>query len=72
MNIFHFKLEESVYLWETDRQIVAMLNPDSPGEAFFKFIPRIIVKSYSVRCWMPQSQSCPIKQRMAERRCLPE
>ena len=37
MNIYHFKLEESVHLWEMDGQIVAMLNPDSTGEAFFQF-----------------------------------
>ena len=34
-----FKLEESVHLWEVDGQIVAMLNPDSTGEAFFQFHP---------------------------------
>ena len=39
MNIFQFKLEESVHLWNGDGQIVAVLNPDSPGEAFFQFHP---------------------------------
>jgi GNAT superfamily N-acetyltransferase len=39
MNIYHFKLEDSVYLWEVDGQIVAMLNPDSPGEAFLQVHP---------------------------------
>ena len=39
MNIFHFNLEESVHLWEVDGQIVAVLNPDSNGEAFFQVHP---------------------------------
>jgi GNAT superfamily N-acetyltransferase len=39
MNIFHQELEEVVTLWEADGQIVAMLNPDSPGEAFFQVHP---------------------------------
>ncbi len=39
MNIFHFDLCEAVHLWEGDGQIVAMLNPDARGEAFFQFHP---------------------------------
>lgn len=39
MNICHFKLEEVVQLWEADGQIVAMLNPDGHGEAFFQVHP---------------------------------
>jgi mycothiol synthase len=39
MNICHFKLEDSVHLWEVDEQIVAVLNPDSTGEAFFRIHP---------------------------------
>ncbi len=39
MNIFHFDLCEAVHLWEADGQIVAMLNPDGRGEAFFQFHP---------------------------------
>jgi mycothiol synthase len=39
MNIFQFKLEEVVTLWEADGQIAAMLNPDGPGEAFFQIHP---------------------------------
>jgi mycothiol synthase len=39
MNIFHFKLEEVVHLWEADGQIAAVLNPDSTGEAFFQIHP---------------------------------
>jgi mycothiol synthase len=39
MNIYHFKLEDSVYLWEVDGQIVAVLNPDSTGEAFLQVHP---------------------------------
>jgi GNAT superfamily N-acetyltransferase len=38
-NIFHFKLEEAVHLWEVDGQIVAIANPDSTGEAFFQVHP---------------------------------
>lgn len=38
-NIFHMKLEDVVTLWESDGQIVAVLNPDSPGEAFFQIHP---------------------------------
>ena len=39
MNIFHFDLEKVIYLWEVDGQIVAMLNPDGNGEAFFQVHP---------------------------------
>jgi mycothiol synthase len=39
MNIFHFNLEDVVSLWETDGQIVAMLNPDGTGEAFLQIHP---------------------------------
>ena len=38
-NIFHLKLEDVIHLWETDGQIGAMLNPDSPGEVFFQIHP---------------------------------
>jgi mycothiol synthase len=38
-NIFKFDLPEVVTLWEEDGQIVALLNPDSPGEAFFQVHP---------------------------------
>ena len=39
LNIFHIDLCAAVHLWEVDGQIVAMLNPDTPGEAFFQFHP---------------------------------
>jgi len=39
MNIFHFNLEDVIYLWEMDGQIAAMLNPDGNGEAFFQIHP---------------------------------
>ena len=38
-NIFNFKLEDVITLWDAKGQIVAMLNPDSPGEAFFQVHP---------------------------------
>lgn len=38
-NIFKFHLPDVISLWEVDGQIVAMLNPDSPGEAFFQIHP---------------------------------
>jgi ribosomal protein S18 acetylase RimI-like enzyme len=38
-NIFHQKLEDVITLWQLDGQIVAMLNPDTPGEAFFQIHP---------------------------------
>jgi ribosomal protein S18 acetylase RimI-like enzyme len=38
-NIFQMKLEDVVTLWELDGQIVAMVNPDHPGEAFFQIHP---------------------------------
>lgn len=40
-NIFHFKLEDVITLWEANGQIVAMLNPDSAGEAFFQIHPTL-------------------------------
>jgi len=39
MNIFHIDLCETVHLWDADGQIVAVLNPDAPGEAFFQIHP---------------------------------
>lgn len=44
-NIFHFKLEDVVTLWEAKGRIVAMLNPDSPGEAYFQVHPFYQTKS---------------------------
>lgn len=38
-NIYQLSLPEVVSLWEADGQIVAMLNPDTPGEAFFQVHP---------------------------------
>ena len=38
-NIFEMKLEDVVTLWECSGQIVAVLNPDSTGEAFFQVHP---------------------------------
>jgi mycothiol synthase len=38
-NIFNFKLEEVIHLWEANGQIVAMVNPDGKGEAFFQIHP---------------------------------
>jgi GNAT superfamily N-acetyltransferase len=38
-NIFHFKLEDVITLWEAKGRIVAMLNPDTTGEAFFQVHP---------------------------------
>jgi GNAT superfamily N-acetyltransferase len=39
MNIVHFRLEDVVYLWEVENQIVAVLNPDTKGEVFFQVHP---------------------------------
>jgi mycothiol synthase len=39
MNLFHLKLEEVVQLWVADGKLLAMLNPDTPGEAFFQVHP---------------------------------
>jgi GNAT superfamily N-acetyltransferase len=38
-NIFQFKLEDMITLWEAKGRIVAMVNPDCPGEAFFQVHP---------------------------------
>ena len=38
-NIFKFDLPDVISIWEVDSQIIAMLNPDSPGEAFFQVHP---------------------------------
>ncbi len=38
-NIYKFKLKDVITLWDAKGQIVAMLNPDSPGEAFFQVHP---------------------------------
>jgi GNAT superfamily N-acetyltransferase len=39
MNIYHLDLQEVVHLWESGGHPVAMLNPDTPGEAFFQVHP---------------------------------
>jgi GNAT superfamily N-acetyltransferase len=39
LNILHFNLENMIHLWEVEGQIVAMLNPDGNGEAFFQIHP---------------------------------
>jgi len=44
-NIFKLELPSVITLWEADGQIVAMLNPDSPGEAFFQIHPRVHEKA---------------------------
>jgi GNAT superfamily N-acetyltransferase len=38
-NMFHYKLEEVITLWEAAGQIVAVLTPESIGEAFFQIRP---------------------------------
>jgi mycothiol synthase len=38
-NIYHITLPEVISLWEDEGQMVAMLNPDSPGEAYFQVHP---------------------------------
>lgn len=38
-NIYHLKLEDVVTPWEADGHIVAVLNADCPGEAFFQIHP---------------------------------
>lgn len=38
-NMFHYRLEDVVTLWETHGQIIAMLNPEALGEAFFQLHP---------------------------------
>ena len=38
-NIYHFNLPQVVFVWETAGQITAVLNPDSPGEAFLQVHP---------------------------------
>lgn len=40
-NIFKFKLQDVITLWEADGKITAMLNPDSNGEAFFQIHPAL-------------------------------
>ena len=39
MNICHMKLEDVITLWNVHDSLVAMLNPDAPGEAFFQIHP---------------------------------
>jgi len=38
-NIFKFTLQDVITLWEADGRIIAMLNPDGRGEAFFQIHP---------------------------------
>lgn len=40
-NIFQFKLDQAVFLWETDdNALAAVLNPDTFGEVFLQIHPR--------------------------------
>lgn len=38
-NIFHFNLPDAVFLWEQGGALAAVLNADSPGEAFLQVHP---------------------------------
>jgi GNAT superfamily N-acetyltransferase len=38
-NMFHYRLEEVITLWEAQGQIVAVLTPEALGEAFFQLHP---------------------------------
>ena len=38
-NIFHFNLQDVITPWEENGQIVAVLNPDGSGKAFFQIHP---------------------------------
>lgn len=38
-NMFHYKLGDVISLWEAKGRIVAMLNPEAIGEAFFQVHP---------------------------------
>jgi mycothiol synthase len=40
-NIFRFNLQDAVHLWEIDGRIAAVLNADTPGEAFFQVHPAL-------------------------------
>jgi ribosomal protein S18 acetylase RimI-like enzyme len=41
-NIFHFPLEETIFIWETpDGQLAAVLNPDGKDEAFLQIHPAL-------------------------------
>lgn len=38
-NIFKLSLPDVISLWEEDGHMIAVLNPDTPGEAFFQIHP---------------------------------
>jgi predicted N-acetyltransferase YhbS len=38
-NIEHFRLEDVIWLWEADSEIVGVLNPEGHGEAFLQVHP---------------------------------
>ena len=38
-NMFHYNLEDVITLWDVKGRIVAMLNPEAMGEAFFQVHP---------------------------------
>ena len=40
-NIFRLDLTQAVRLWEAGGEIVAVVNPDSPGEAFLQIHPKV-------------------------------
>jgi len=50
MNICHMKLEDVISLWNVNGSVVAMLNPDTPGEAFFQV--HLVYHTESLLCEM--------------------
>jgi GNAT superfamily N-acetyltransferase len=38
-NMFHFQLQDMITLWELNAQVVAVLTPESMGEAYFQIHP---------------------------------
>jgi GNAT superfamily N-acetyltransferase len=58
-NIFHFKLPEVITLWEADGRIVAVLNPDGDGEAFFQIHPAFWDRALSAEMLGAAEQKLP-------------
>ncbi len=47
MNIHHLALESNVFFWETtDGQMIALVHPDNPGEAFIQVEPGYSTESF--------------------------
>jgi GNAT superfamily N-acetyltransferase len=70
MNLHHFQLQQAIHLWEADGQIVAMLNPDTPGEVFFQVHPSYHNGELLSEMLRVAEQQFPVQNGMGQRELI--